>query len=94
MPPEHHKLDEKTRVEWEEIVFKNASYFRVSWREGPGKIESHVYSNFPDAAIAAFDNKRKLVYAVTGQGRWVCLPRSEWRKYLDICKANTVETPA
>jgi hypothetical protein len=77
-----------TQQEWETSVFRNANHFTV-FRYGPGRLPSErrnvtVYQTFTEALEDAADDLRALIYAVTIEGRAVCIPRKEWPHYLEL----------
>jgi hypothetical protein len=68
-----------TLEQWEQSVFENAHHFSVF--RYPSK-QSTEYKTFAEAITAANDDDRALVYAVTLQGRFFCVPRAQWTQYL------------
>jgi hypothetical protein len=76
------------REEWETRVFLNAAYFRVHRFLSDGDHQSMTVTDFVEALSIAGNElrlkRRVLIYAVTPLGRYVCLPRKQWRRLYDL----------
>jgi hypothetical protein len=68
-----------TLEEWEEAVFRNADLFAVIRYPSKQRTE---HRTFAEAVAAAGDDQRALIYAVTAEGRYCCVPRHLWEQYL------------
>jgi hypothetical protein len=68
---------------WEEAVFRNFEYFTV-WR--PGGAPKEFYRDFAEACLAAYRDRRALVYAIAKSGRQFCVVRTRWAHFLTIWK--------
>jgi hypothetical protein len=77
-----------TREEWETRTFLGAAYFRVHRFYSIGRRESFETTDFVEALRSVGREMRlgrqALIYAVTASGRFVCLPKTEYRKYYDL----------
>jgi len=73
-----------TLAEWEEAVFRNASHFTVFRRIGRFNRDTKLFQTFPEAIQNAQDDPTALVYAVTIEGRSLCVVRSQWNHYAQI----------
>jgi hypothetical protein len=64
-----------TLEEWEQAVFQHASHFAVIRYPSRTRTE---HRTFAEAILVAKDDERALIYAVTSEGRFACVPRSKW----------------
>lgn len=77
---------------WEEAVFRHAAYFTVIKKNRPAgaptlkgvRFWRKEFKTFPEAVAEAGGTPQVLVYAITAEGRAVCLPPKEWDKYRKI----------
>ena len=74
--------------DWEEAVFRDATYFTVCRSVRPaGEMPRTLrleFPTFPDAVTEANGDPKAMVYAVTAQDHFFCVPPKEWDKYLVI----------
>lgn len=87
-----------TREQWEEAIFRHAAYFttvrRLSRRVkfGPVEWDRREFKSFPEALQDAGDDPQVLVYAVSEEERFFCVPKKEYAKYLKIWEEDALIT--
>ena len=76
-----------TVEEYDDAIFRRAEYFNVARKVGVGASQVQRFEDFPTAAYDAIKDHRAMVYAVTPEGRYVCLPRKRWLHFLEMWKS-------
>lgn len=76
-----------TRAQWEERVFRQASYFAVASFTPTHGVFLAAVKTFPEAVYLAGGDDRRLIFAVTGQGEAFCMPPSDYERFAQICLA-------
>ena len=82
----------ETREEWEQQVFANADYFKVSRKAGTGKFETKTFTSFKEALRNAvyvegnrmYRDATAMVYVVAKDERSFCVPPKAWADYLKL----------
>lgn len=91
--PEAHKFH-KPQEDWERDVFVSAEYFQSVDYVGLSKeFDKQRFNTFQEAYLAVGQSARSLIYAMTKEGRSVCLPRERWHAYLAIAQGKPVIEP-
>jgi hypothetical protein len=85
LPPEHDFS--QTSENWERTVFDNAISFAVVLHQGCGQREREQYRTLPAAIRRAKRwrgsyGRTPAVYAIAASGRYICLDRADWPKWL------------
>jgi hypothetical protein len=79
--PEHNFTGD--REAWEQTVFENADHFTVFRYLANKKRDQKEYRSLVEAIRDAGSDSHALLYAVTGPGRFVNLPRADWPRHLN-----------
>lgn len=84
--PREHDFGQ-TQEQWETAVFENASYFRTALWVGPGRYESKLFKDLPDAIQDATHRlgshgRRPILSAVTATKRFIILDKADWPLWL------------
>ena len=80
----------RNKVEdFEELVFRKATLFRAVLFQPRGMSKQHEYPTFKQATDKAATlrdehGRTGMVYAISPDGRSVCISRSEWARYCRI----------
>lgn len=85
IPPESN-FNVEREEQWEDAVFLRAVEFTVFRKVGRFKRDRKHFSDYCAAVIEAWNDPTALVYAVTENGRQVCLVPKRWAHYLLLWK--------
>jgi hypothetical protein len=73
---------------WERSVFMEATHFTVALFRGRGRYDHQEYKDFNEALTAveqpSNNGRPRLLYAVTREGRSVCLDRADRPAWLEL----------
>jgi hypothetical protein len=86
IPPEHDFS--LPLPEWELAVFDRATRFTVAGYRGRATRTYAAFDTLPEAMEAARNCDRCCVYAVAPSGRFICLDRADWPRWLERYARN------
>jgi hypothetical protein len=83
-----------TQQDWEERIFRQASYFTVVRFGVLGGSQCATVKGFAEAYYLAHQEPRALIYAVAGNGQAFCIPKTDYSKYAEIWFSRASSKPS
>ncbi len=91
-PPEHDFT--LKQADWELVVFDRANKFIAAGYRGRGTRRHEAYDTLPEAIAAAQGCDFLCTYAAAPTGRFICLDRADWPRWLARYNARAIPASA